>query len=118
MKILLPDMYLFGISNRRKKVLLPVFVKLPWGTPAERQRRLRIKLAVYAYAYECESVSLISDHAFDRMCLEVDPSISTGHSELDTFFRDVFTPHTGSWIYDHPELEHVKQLYFDRYAKD
>lgn len=90
-------------------------IKLPWGSPVERERKLRIQLAVYAYAYEFDDTSLIDDHAFDQMCLRVNRSMSTGNEVLDQFFREVFQPHTGSWIHEHPDLHGVSRLYYRHY---
>lgn len=87
-----------------------------WGTDVEKQRRLRIKLSVAAYAYELEDTSIISDHQFDHMCLEVDTSINTGNTKLDQYFREYFDPSTGQWIHKHPELYKVREIYFKYYA--
>lgn len=80
-------------------------------TPAERQRWLRIRLAVAAYAYEVEDESIIPDHEYDRMSLEVDTSISTGNLKLDDFFREHFDPSTGSWVHRHPEKDKLRYIY-------
>lgn len=84
---------------------------MPWGTPEEIERRRRIFLAVWAYAYEFENDSLVTDDVFDKECLLVDPAMSTGHEELDQFFRTEFSPCTGQWIHNHPELPKVKAMY-------
>lgn len=82
-----------------------------WGTtPAERQRWLRIRLSVAAWTYEMHSVSIMSDAEFDRLCLEVDPGVSTGNRKLDRFFREVFSPHTGQWVHRHPEKEKLERI--------
>lgn len=87
----------------------------PWGSREERERRNRIQVAVFAYAYEFQSDSLVSDATFDAMCLEIDPSIKTGHKALDRFFVTKFHPDTGQWIHQHPELAKIAELYKTRY---
>lgn len=52
-------------------------------TDVELERKRRINLAVWAYAYEF----------------------------MDKFFREQFTPYSGSWIHAHPQLERIKELY-------
>lgn len=81
------------------------------GNPVERERRLRIRLAVAAYAYEIENDSVMSDAMFDRLSLRVNPKRSTGHAEIDAFFREHFDPCTGSWIHRHPDLPGVRRTY-------
>lgn len=86
-------------------------------TEVEVERRKRIHLTVYAYAYEFWAHSLVTDEEFDKMCLEINTAVSTGSSALDTFFREVFNPHTGMWIHNHPDLVGVERVY-TRYYKD
>ena len=74
------------------------------------QIRLRIKLSVYAYAYEFKDTSLIDDHEYDKLSLEVDPTIETGNKKLDDFFKKEFDPSTGQWIHKHPELDKIAEL--------
>lgn len=101
------------------------FMDIPkWGNPIEVERKKRIKLAIAAYAYEFEADSIMSDGDFDKLCLEINPSISTvdEHNEkryekLDTFWRTEFQPDTGQWIHKHPELDLVKQTYLKFYKK-
>lgn len=68
-------------------------------------------LSLAAYAYEMRNDIIMSDPEFDKLCLEINPSIDTGHTILDKFFRDKFDPSTGMWIRDHPELNKVEELY-------
>jgi hypothetical protein len=82
-----------------------------------RQIWLRIKVSVAAYAYEFESDSIISDAEFDRLCLEVDPSIKTGNTELDNFFSTEFDPSTGQWIHKHPQIKGISRIYHKYYKK-
>ena len=86
-------------------------------TKAETQRRLRIKVSVASYAYEIEDTTIMSDHEFDRMCLLIDPKVSTGSRKLDTFFRNTFDPNTGSWVRLHPGLDGLRRI-FERHFKD
>jgi len=85
-------------------------------TLVQRQVWLRIKLSVAAYAYEFADTSIMSDAEFDKLCLEVDPSIKTGNTLLDTFFAENFDPSTGQWIHKHPRLADVARLYHNFYA--
>lgn len=78
--------------------------------------RNRIRLSVAAYAYEFDNASIMTDAEFDKLSLEIDPSIETGNKLLDDFFKKHFDPSTGSWIWKHPERLKVKGLY-DRYYK-
>lgn len=82
-----------------------------WGSSADKERRRRIKLSLAAFAYEMRNEIIMSDHDFDKLCLEVDPSIDTGHPVMDKFFREKFDPSTGMWIRDHPELTKLEALY-------
>lgn len=77
----------------------------------EVERRHRIKVAVVAYAYEIMSDPIMSDSEFDKLCLRINLSIDTGHRIMDTWFIENFSPHTGSWIGDHPELDKLHRIY-------
>lgn len=74
-----------------------------WGSPEEIERRRRIRLTVWAYAYEVFDVSLVSDERFDSEAKLVDVSVSTGHRQLDAFFRKHFADYTGQWVHKHPD---------------
>lgn len=73
--------------------------------------RNRIRVSLAAYAYEMLNESWITDQEFDLLAQSINPTIATGNELLDTFFRDHFSADTGMWIYQHPELEKLKQLY-------
>lgn len=88
-----------------------------WGSKVEKEIRLRIKLSVAAWAYEIASASIMTDHDFDKLCLEVDTSIDTGNAKLDKFFKEEFSPHTGQWVHKHPEKQKLKVIYYGYYAK-
>lgn len=85
-------------------------------TEEEIERRKRIKIAVYAYAYEFENHSLVSDAYYDVLSYEINVNIKTNRPDLDAFFAVYFTPNTGMWIHNHPELDKVKSLY-ERFYK-
>lgn len=78
-----------------------------WGTPVEIERRNRIFLCIAAYGYEFQSVSLVSDEAFDAAAQAIDTSIDTGNPIMDEFFRTEFSPSTGMWIRKHPDLQGI-----------
>jgi len=80
------------------------------------ERRNRIRLTIAAYAYEAGGlpdvdILLMTDAEFDALALAILPQQATGHPVLDEFFRTKFDPCTGSWIWDHPELDKVKHAY-------
>ena len=82
-----------------------------WGSVEERERHRRIKVTLFAYAYEFENESLISDAEYDALSREINPQISTGHKRLDDFFKRLFSPDTGMWIRQHPEIVKVRAMY-------
>ena len=92
------------------------FEKEEWGSPVEKERRLRIKLSVAAYAYEYKNESIMSDAEFDKLCLQINKTVDTGHKVCDNYFKQHFDPSTGQWIRKHPELDKIAKLY-ERYYK-
>lgn len=82
-----------------------------WGSEVEIERRNRIRISIFAFAYEVKDNPLISDHDFDKLCLEIKPKIKTNYL-LDDFFLNEFDPCTGSWIHNHPELAKIEELYY------
>jgi hypothetical protein len=90
-----------------------------WGSEVEIERKKRIKAAVAAYAYEHRNESIMSDSDFDDLCYSIDPTIMTGDEVLDKFFKEVFQPHTGQWIWKYPKskLNKLYQLYETFYRK-
>ena len=97
-----------------------------WGTPVQVERRNRIRVTMAAFAYEYHSESIMSDGDFDKLCLQINPSISTitdltdpeqirRYEKIDRFFKEEFSPYTGQWIYKHPELDIVAQRYERNY---
>lgn len=82
-------------------------------TPSEVEieTRRRIRLAVAAYAYEFENDSIMTDAEFDDEAKTVNLSVRTQRHDLDEWFIKNFTPHTGSWIHQHPELDKIKHIY-------
>lgn len=74
----------------------------------EIEMRNRIRLLIGAYLYEYLSESWLSDAEFDKLALQIDPNIETGHKIMDKFFKEEFSPSTGSWIYNLPKEERDK----------
>lgn len=74
------------------------------------QKRLRIQLSVYALAYERYQHSFVSDAKYDEMSLKVDLSIATDRPDLDEWFKENFSVHTGQWVLDHPEFQRLDVL--------
>lgn len=60
---------------------------------------------------------MVPDHIFDREACLVDLSIDTGRPDLDNWFRANFSPDTGMWIRNHPELGKIKGLYKHGYHR-
>lgn len=87
-----------------------------WGTEREQEIRRRILVSVAAYAYEIANEPLMSDATFDYWAERVDRHRPTGHPLLDEFFIARFTPMTGMWIHEHPELAKVAATYERYYA--
>ena len=78
--------------------------------------RNRIKLSVAAYAYEFLNDSIMSDHDFDQLSLQINPQEETGNKKMDNFFKKHFKPDTGMWIRSHPEIKKLEYLY-EKYYK-
>ena len=78
--------------------------------------RNRIKLSVAAYAYEFLNDSIMSDHDFDQLSLQINPQQETGNKKMDDFFKKHFKPDTGMWIRVHPEIKKLEYLY-EKYYK-
>jgi hypothetical protein len=85
-----------------------------WGTPIEREVRRRIQISVFAYAYEIADQPLVDDYDFDRLATAINKRQGTCHPVLDEFFLTQFSPMTGMWIHNHPDLAGIKRT-FDRY---
>ena len=82
-----------------------------WGSEVEVERKRRINVSLWAYAYEVKSDPMVDDATFDRECAAVQPKLATGNRKLDRFFLEEFAPHTGQWIWKHPELHKIATLY-------
>ena len=85
-----------------------------WGSDVERETYRRIQVAVAAYAYEIADKPICSDMMFDWMAVKIRKDMGTGHPLLDEFFATEFSPMTGMWIHQHPELAGIEQV-FNRY---
>ncbi len=83
-------------------------------SPVEREVRRRIGISVAAYAYEIANKPIMADCTFDWLAAQIDRKMGTCHPELDEFFASRFSPMTGMWIHEHPELDKVKRT-FERY---
>ena len=90
-------------------------IRVPWGIAPEVERRNRIRLSVAAFAYEVVGESIMSDAEFDALARSIRPSVVTGKFNLDAFFLSRFSPDTGMWIHQHPELAKVETLYYKHY---
>lgn len=90
-------------------------IRVPWGTGPEVERRNRIRLSVAAFAYEVVGESIMSDDEFDALARSIRPSVATGKFNLDAFFLSRFSPDTGMWIHQHPELAKIERLYYKHY---
>lgn len=86
-----------------------------WGTPIEQEIRLRIRLAVATYAYEIADKPIVSDAVWDQLAQRVRPKVGTCHPLIDEFFVTQFSPMTGMWIHNHPELPKIKKLFDNFY---
>ena len=71
----------------------------------------RIKLSVAAYAYEFLGDSIMTDHQYDELSLEINQNEKTGNEKMDNFFKTQFEPCTGMWIRKHPEIKRLDYLY-------
>lgn len=86
-------------------------------TPVELEVWRRIKLSIAAYSYEFCDDAIMSDAEFDKMCMEINPSIKTGNKIMDNFFEKSFDSSTGQWIHKHPQIDRIKHLYETYYRK-
>lgn len=84
-----------------------VMVQSSWGSPVEIERRRRIFVTLWAYAYEVKNISIVDDCRFDLESALIDVSMDTGHPVLDAFFREHFSPETGMWVHQHPEIDKI-----------
>jgi hypothetical protein len=82
----------------------------PYSDKVCLETRNRIRLSLAAYAYEVMCMSIMSDEEFDTLAKSIDLSIDTRRPDLDKWFRENFEPHTGMWIYNHPERFRLRQL--------
>lgn len=82
-----------------------------WGSIIERETRRRVHLCVATYAYEVADQPIMSDGQWDELAQKIDTRMGTGHPLLDEYFLTEFSPMTGLWIHDHPELEKVRHAF-------
>lgn len=88
-----------------------------WGAPIELETRRRIRIAIAAYAYEVLDRPILSDAEFDKLAQSINKTVGTCHPLVDEFFIVHFSPMTGMWIHQHPELAKIKALYQTHYAR-
>lgn len=84
---------------------------LKWGSEIEKERWKRIHVCLYAYAYEVKSNPIVSDADFDKLCQSIDLTLDTDHPVMDAWFKKHFQPHTGQWIWCHPEWKKLEAYY-------
>lgn len=77
----------------------------------EIETKRRINICVWAFAYQFLNQPLVPDSVFDVECMMVDLNINTSRPDMDSWFRKNFQPYTGIWIYSHPELDKIADLY-------
>ncbi len=77
--------------------------------PAD-QKKIRVQLAVWAFAYEVYSHSFVTDSQYDKQSLLVDLSIATDREDLDSWFKDNYSPYTGQWVLEHPEKDRLNTI--------
>lgn len=82
-----------------------------WGLAIEHEVRARIRVTVATYAYEIADSPIMSDFQWDALAQSINPKLGTCHPLVDEFFAAHFSPMTGMWIHQHPELDKVKALY-------
>lgn len=54
---------------------------------------------------------MLPDHLYDKLALSIDVRKSTARPDLDEWFREHFSPHTGMWVLNHPERDKLDSLY-------
>lgn len=77
----------------------------------EIEKRKRINVALWAYAYEVRNDSIVTDGEFDRVALEINVFARTDNEEMDTFFQWEFSPDTGVWVHQHPNIAGLERIY-------
>lgn len=82
-----------------------------WGRAIEMETKRRIDLCVATYAYEIADNPIMPDHQWDRLAQFINPKLGTCHPIVDEFFAAEFSPMTGMWIHNHPDLAGIKRLY-------
>lgn len=82
-----------------------------WGKAIEVEVRRRIRLSVATYAYEIMNEHIMPDFEWDLLAQQINPKLGTCHPVIDEFFAAQFSPMTGMWIHNHPDLGGIKRLY-------
>lgn len=89
---------------------------MTWGSPIEREVYRRITLSVAAYGYEIADKPIMHDMTFDWLAGQISPKMGTCHPVIDEFFNHRFSPMTGMWIHEHPELAGIERTFTRYYA--
>jgi len=82
------------------------------------ETRARIRVALWAYAYEVKQDPLVDDATFDAVAATIDVTTTTKRPDLDEFFRREFSPHTGQWVWKHPEIGKLEAMYIMQRAPE
>lgn len=85
-------------------------------SPLEIEVRRRIRVSVGAYAYEIANKPIMPDAEWDILTAKIDRFVGTCHPLLDEFFVTQFSPMTGMWIHNHPELSGIEKIFKRYYA--
>lgn len=110
-----PTIGTIRMTPPRAVVVIP---PIAWGSDVERERRNRIRLSIAAYAYECEDNPVMTDAEFDQLARSIDPRMDTDNPVMDAFFRSSFSPDTGMWIREHPQLDRIIASYRKHYGNE
>lgn len=104
------------LTAEKMRAAHPVPPAPKWGIAVEKEIRRRIQISVAAYAYEIKDTPIMGDDTFDMIAENINPKLTTGHPLLDEFFMTQFSPMTGMWIHNHPELKKIAKLYDNYYS--
>jgi hypothetical protein len=77
----------------------------------EEVRKNRICVSLWAASYEFLAHSFVSDARFDEVCklVERDLHVDTDRPDMDKWFRENFSAHTGQWVHSHRDRDYLKR---------
>jgi hypothetical protein len=78
--------------------------------PCPFEKAKRIRVAVWACAYELFNTSLVDDYTYDKLCKEINLEKVTDRPDLDRWFKENFSPDTGLWVHQHPDLDRLEEI--------